>query len=84
MSQELAKNMERLKQEIDFYKEILKFINSFYLPLITGLIVLLVSNNPMPAPIKTGWFLIGSFAMGFLTLLKHDILNTIHSLITKL
>jgi hypothetical protein len=84
MAPEGRKSVEQIKQEIEFYKEILKFINSFYLPLITGFIVLIVSDNSMKASTKTGWFFVGSFAMGFLTMLKRNLLKTIHSLIKEL
>lgn len=76
------KSVEQIKQEIDFYKENLKFLNSFYLPIGTGLVVIFFSNNPIPY--RTGWVLTGLFSLGFLTLLKRDLLKDISKLIKEL
>lgn len=82
MSQETVRSAEQIKQEIDFHKENLKFLNSFYLPLASGLILLPLSNGFNPY--KAGLFLAGSFAIGFLTLLKKDARNSIDKLIKEL
>lgn len=82
MLSESEKSVERIKQEIDFYKENLKFLNSFYLPLATGIVIMFVGNNTVL--VKTWWILVGLFAMGFLTLLKQVVLSTISELIKKL
>ncbi|HEY4061259.1 MAG TPA: hypothetical protein VGM30_05135 [Puia sp.] len=84
MSQELVKSAERIKQEIDFQKENLKFLNSFYLPLITSLVILVVGDGSIPWLHKVGWFLIGSLGIGYLTLLKLDVIEIIDELINDL
>ena len=82
MSQETVRSAEQIKQEIDFQKEDLKFINSFYLPLISGVVVALFGNSPILA--KAASFCVGSIAIGFLTLFKRDKLNSIRNLINEL
>jgi hypothetical protein len=82
MSQEAVRNAEQIKQEIDFQKEDLKFLNSFYLPLVSGIVVTLFGNGPILA--KVGSICVGSIAMGFLTLFKRDKLNSIRNLINEL
>ncbi len=82
MLSESEKSVERIKQEIDFYKENLKFLNSFYLPLASGLVALFIGNNSVPY--KAGWILVGIFAIAFITLLKKEVLITISELIKKL
>ena len=82
MLSESEKSVERIKQEIDFYKENLKFLNSFYLPLASGLAILFIGKDPVPY--KAGWILVGIFIIGFLTLLKRKVLVTIAKLIKKL
>ena len=82
MPQETGKNAEQIKQKIDFYKENLKFLNSFYLPLITGIITLTFSNNLIL--LKAIWILVSLIAWEYLTLLKLEVLTKINSLIKKL
>jgi hypothetical protein len=84
MARETLRNEEKLKQRIDFLKENLKFLNSFYLPLLSGTVILLVSNNPMPITLRLSWILIACMAISFLTLLKFDIVDTIDRLIDEL
>lgn len=74
MPRESEDNKEQIKQQIDFYKENLKFINSFYLPLISGMIALLVINDTMPQNLRLGWIAVGAMSISFLTLLKLDII----------
>ncbi len=84
MPRESEENKEQIKQQIDFYKENLKFINSFYLPLIFGMIALLVINDTMPQNLRLGWIAVGAMSISFLTLLKLDIIQTINTLIRSL
>ena len=82
MAQEVKKSVERIKQEIEFYKENLKFLNSFYLPLLSALAVLSVSHDGNTY--KDGSLFMVLYALGFLTLIKMDTLFTIKSLIKQL
>jgi hypothetical protein len=84
MPREFEDNKEKVKQRIDFYKENLKFINSFYLPLISGMIALLVINDTMPFNLKLGWIAVGVMGISFLTLLKLDIIQAINTSISDL
>jgi hypothetical protein len=84
MSRENGKSAERIKQRIDLCKEQLKFINSFYLPLASGIIVLLFSHDTMPAEIRMGWTLAGGFGVCFLTYWKYRTTNKIKALIKEL
>jgi len=84
MSREPEENEEKIKQKIDFYKENLRFINSFYLPLISGMMVLLVVNDTMPLSLRLGWIMVGIMSIGFLTLLRLDVVDAINTLIRDL
>jgi hypothetical protein len=82
MLSESEKSVERIKLEIDFYKENLKFLNSFYLPLASGITVLFIGKDPVPY--KVGWILAGIFLIVLLTLLKKRVLIIISKLIKEL
>jgi hypothetical protein len=84
MPHEFEDNKEQIKQRIDFFKENLKFINSFYLPLISGIIAILVVNDTMPQNLRLGWIAVGAMSISFLTLLKLDIIQSINTLIKEL
>jgi hypothetical protein len=82
MAQEVKKSAEQIKQEIEFQKEDLKFLNSFYLPIGAGLVAEAASIGP--APYKETWILAGLFALGFLNLLKEDAVKNINQLIKQI
>ena len=84
MSREFEDNAEQIKQRIDIYKENLKFINSFYLPLVSAMIALLIVNDTMPQNLRLGWIAVGAMSISLLTLLKLDIMQTINTLIRNL
>ena len=76
------KSVEQIKQEIEFYKENLKFLNSFYLPIGTGIVIQFTSNSPMLY--KAAWLLHGSLAMVLLTFFRKKMLHKINTLIKGL
>jgi len=84
MLREFEESAEQIKQRIDIYKENLKFINSFYLPLVSAMIALLIVNDTMPQNLRLGWIAVGAMSISLLTLLKLDIMQTINTLIRNL
>jgi hypothetical protein len=84
MLREFEESAEQIKQRIDIYKENLKFINSFYLPLVSAMIALLIVNDTMPQHLRLGWIAVGAMSISLLTLLKLDIMQTINTLIRNL
>jgi len=53
MLREPGPGVERIKQQIDVKKENLKFLNSFYIPLLSGVLAMSVSSTPIPPFLKT-------------------------------
>ena len=84
MSREYVKSAELIKQRIDLYKEQLKFINSFYLPLVSGIVVLVFSHDPMPAGIRVAGILVGGLGICILTWMRFVTLDLIEALIKEL
>ena len=84
MTREMEQNVESIKQRIDVCKEKLKFINSFYLPLLSGMAILLVTDGSKPIIPRYFWALIGLIGLSFLTLVKQDTMRKINGLIDQL
>ncbi len=81
---ESEQNVELIKQRIDLFKENLKFINSFYLPLLSGIAILVVTDTSQPIIFRYAWALMGLVVLSFLNLLKQDIAREINGLIDQL
>lgn len=84
MSREPDPDAERIKQEIDFNKENLKFLNSFYIPLLSAAVALFLPNNPMSSLKKLSWALVIGICLVILIFLKKRVHVTINKLIQKL
>lgn len=52
MSCENENSAERIKQKIELKKETLKLLNSFYLPLVSGIVLLVVRESNRPSKDK--------------------------------
>ena len=81
---ESEQNVELIKQRIDLCKENLKFLNSFYLPVLSGMAIVIATDNSMSVILRYSWSIVGLMALCFLTLLKQDAVDTIDGLIDKL
>jgi hypothetical protein len=84
MSRENENSIEYIKQKLEFKKEKLKFLNSFYLPLGSGITVLIVSTNSVSSWDNAIFFLFGLIIFGFILLEKRRVLKEIDSLIKEL
>src|SRR5260221_5131209 len=72
---------ERIKQEIDINKENLKFLNSFYIPLLSAAVTIFLPNNPMSLLVKLAWTVIAFVSLIFLSFFKKRVHVAINKLI---
>jgi len=84
MLREPEPRAERIKQEIDINKENLKFLNSFYIPLLSGALAVFLPNNPMSLLIKSAWTLVACVSLIALSFFKKRVRSLINKLIQKL
>jgi hypothetical protein len=84
MPRETESNAEWIKQRIDLYKENLKLINSFYLPLLSGIAILFVTDASKPIILRFFWALIGLIVLSCLTMVKNETTRRIKRLIDQL
>jgi cytosine/uracil/thiamine/allantoin permease len=84
MLREPDPSAERIKQEIDINKENLKFLNSFYIPLLSAAITVFLPSNPMSLLEKLAWTLVTGMCLVILIFLKKRVHVAINKLIQKL
>jgi hypothetical protein len=84
MLREPGPGTERIKQQIDVKKESLKFLNSFYIPLLSGIFIMSVANTPIPYVVVWSWVIGASIFLIFISLVKRRVLAKINALIQKL
>jgi len=84
MSSGNENSVEHINQKIELKKENLKFLNSFYLPLYSGIIWLAANNNPLSSKKNAEFFFLGFIALGVIFLKKRKVLKEIDLLIKKL
>ena len=84
MSREDENSAEQIKQKLEFKKENLKLLNSFYLPLLSGMALLVVKAGPVSSWNNAMYFFAGLIFLGFIHLKRKKVLREIDSLIKKL
>ena len=84
MSREDENSAECIKQKLEFKKENLKLLNSFYLPLSSGMVLLVIKESKVPSWDNAIYFLLGLVIVGFVSLERKKVLREIDSLIKKL
>lgn len=84
MEQGIKSSPEFIKKMIDIESENLRFYQSFFLPIGTGLITLLFTYKNIPTGIVIGLFLVGIFALFFLSLVRKKVLKRIFKLTESL
>jgi len=84
MSSGNENSVEHIKQKIELEKEKLKFLNSFYLPLSSGLVVMVVRPTQVSSRDNAMYFLGGLIIFGFISLERKKVLKEIDLLIKKL
>ncbi|HWK02465.1 MAG TPA: hypothetical protein VNS58_02465 [Puia sp.] len=84
MLREPGPGAERIKQQIDVKKENLKFLNSFYIPLLSWPFAMSISSTPIPPFVIWSWGIWASIFLIFISLMKRRVLAKINTLIQKL
>ena len=84
MSRENENSAESIKQKIELKKEKLKLLNSFYLPVLTGLALMVIKVGPVTSWNNAIYFLFGLIFLGFIYLEMKKVLKEIDLLIKKL
>lgn len=84
MPDDTEKKREQIKQQIDLYKENLKFLNSFYLPLLSGIPAIFFIRNPISRETQFFCYFTIFVSIFTLTILKFIEMKVINDLIKKL
>jgi hypothetical protein len=83
MSSGNENSAEHIKQKIELKKENLKFLNSFYLPVLSGLALMVVKANTVTSGDSAEYFMLGLIFLGFITIKKKMVRKEIELLISN-
>ncbi|MHA4811310.1 hypothetical protein ACX0G9_24630 [Flavitalea flava] len=84
MTREEGPSAEQVKQRIEYYKENLRFLNSFYLPVVSGMAALYFASDTKEIGFRYGWIFNGALMVVVLTLFRQRLVNSIKKQIEKL
>jgi hypothetical protein len=84
MPDDTEKKREQIKQQIDLYKENLKFLNSFYIPLLSGIPALFFFRNPISSIVQFFWYFTIFICIFALKFYRQEAIRNIYHLIEEL